>query len=185
MGEIIDIRELMEKREAKQMTVLEFEARKMYLGWYLDAVHELRSCEMELEMLEMDYGPPVRPITGMPGGQVTDGSDRIISQMEYREQLKAKIQRCRKKALRQRDEVEKTIDTIADGNKRKVLRYVYINDMDLAEVAIAINYGERRTADFHRLGVRIVKVPSYALRKIKKELLEEHPEWAEMLMKAV
>lgn len=185
MGDIVDIKAWKEQQEAERMTRLEFEARKIYLGWYLDAVHEIRSCEMELAELEADYGPSARALNGMPGGKKTDGSDRIIRRIEHRAQLQAQIERCRARAVRMRDEVGRVIETTVGGNLRSVLRYVYINDMDLAQVAMAMNYGQRRVTEFHGIAIRRIKPPRHRIQKIKAELMEEHPEWAETLMKAM
>lgn len=176
MGEIIDIRELMGKREADQMTRLEFEARLEYLEEYQAAVSEKRCAEMKLEENEMDYGPSARPLTGMPGGKKTDGSDRIIRKMEEHDLYEREYEHWRKEAFERMKELKEVIDKLPP-KQRKVLLYRYINDMDIEQVAAETNYSTRQVIRIHKQGVMQIKPPRYKLNKIKKRLQEEHPEW--------
>lgn len=180
MAEIIDIREL---REVKRMTKLEFEARVEYLGGYLSAMHKLRSADLRLEELELDYGPGARPMSGGSGGKKTDGSDRIIRRIEDKKQLTAAVHRHRTDALRRMDEIEAVFDELPQM-VQEVMRYCYLNGMDLGQIAQEVKYSYRQVQRFHQRGVMRVRLPRYKIDKIKRELMEEHPEWALLEVKA-
>lgn len=180
MGEIIDIRELMEET---RMTRLEDEARREYLAGYLDAVAQLRSTEMELEELEADYGPSARAMTGAPGGKKTDGSDRIVRRMETKKRLSEVICRDRERAARRRDEVARVIDGLVNADQRAILRYRYINGMDIDRIAAETNFSYRQVINICNRGIQRIKPPRQAIQRIKAGLFEEHPEWADIQVK--
>lgn len=178
MGEIIDIRRYRQCREAEEVTRLEFEARKIFLEGYMAAQHKLRSTEMELEELEMDYGPGARAIDGMPGGQVSDGSDKIINRMARKEQMYRLIMYDHEKALKERKMVVDAIDGISQDKLASVLRFRYINDMDIGQIADEMHYSYKQILNIHKEAVRMIKPPRYKIQKIKADLLVMHPDWA-------
>ena len=184
MGEIIDIHELMGGKEAEKVTKLEFEARKIYLEGYMAAVHKLHSLELELEELEHNYGPSARGLSGMPGSsKKSDGSGRIIRNMENKRKLIAVIKREADAIEKQRKEIAAVIDTTISGNQQSVLRYRYINDMDVGQIADTMHYSYKQILNLHKSAVQRIKPPRWKIGKIKAKLIEFHPEWSEIQAK--
>ena len=184
MGEIIDIREIAGKGEVEKMTKLEFEARVEFLEGYLSEKHKMRSADLRLEELELDYGPGAQNFNGMPSGKkVSDGSDRIVRRMDDKARFAAEYSRSRDSALREMSNIEKVIDAVSP-KLQKVLRYRYFNDMEIGEIAEAINYSYRQVQRIHQQGIERIKPPRYKIDKIKARLQKEHPEWAMIEMKS-
>ena len=183
MAESIRIEELME-RQAEKLTKLEFEARKVYLENYISIVRRMEEARRELEEAEMDIGPGAFAATGMPrSSKVSDGSGRIINRMENISRLKACIQREIRMMERQRDEIGRVIDDMPQGNLQEVLYYRYVRDMDIGEIADKMRYCYRQVQNIHARAVSRIKAPRNAIARIKKELFEEHPEWADIVQK--
>lgn len=179
MAEIIDIRDLMERQEAKRVTKLEFEARKIYLESYMSIVRELEDLQMEREELRYAIGPGSGCGNGMPkGSRVSDGSDRIINRMERMGKLESIIDREERALIRRRDEIAQVMDSVSNGPQREVLRKRYVMDMDISTIAIKMNYSIRQVQYIHKRAIVRMKVPARALVHIKGDLLAEHPEWA-------
>lgn len=184
MGDIIDICEIRAISEAKRMTKLEFEARVEFLEGYLAEKHKMRSADLSLEELELDYGPGAQKFTGMPsGGKVSDGSDRIVRRLEDKQRFAAEYSRRREAALREMGNIEKVIDTVSP-KLQKVLVYRYFNDMEIGEIAEAINYSYRQVQRIHQQGIERIRPPRYKIDKIKARLQKEHPEWAMIEVKS-
>lgn len=179
MAEIISINELRE-RQAAELTKLEFEARKIYLENYVSIVRRLEDTRVELEEAEMDIGPGAMKYSGMPrSGKVSDGSDRVISRMGNIKRLADSIRRDIGAMERKRDEIGKVIGDLSQGKLQEFLYYKYIRDMDLGEIADKMHYSYRQILNLHKQAVMRCRPPRYAIQKIKAELIEEHPEWAE------
>ena len=184
MAEIIRIEDLME-RQAEGMTKLEFEARKEYLEGYISAVRMLGERQDELQEIEYAIGPGAGCGNGMPrSGRVSDGSDRIIHRMQRKEELRAAITREEWKLIRSRDEIARVIDNMSAGKLQEVLRYRYVHDMDIGEIADKMNYSYRQVQNIHNRAVQRIKPPRRAIAKIKAELMEQRPEWANEQVKA-
>ena len=183
MAEIIDIQEL--RREAGNMTMLEFEARKEYLEDYISIVRELEALQMEREELRYAIGPGAGCGNGMPrSNRVSDGSERIISRMDRIEEIGKVIEREERVLIRRRDEISKVLESITNGAQREILRYRYVLDMDISTIAIKMNYSIRQVQYLHKRAIMRMKVPGRALVRIKAALKEAHPEWADMQVKA-
>ena len=184
MGEIIDIREYAGKGEAERMTKLEFEARVEYLEGYLAAKHKMHSNDLSLEELELDYGPGVPRVSGMPSsGKVSDGSDRIIRRIEDKERFAAEYARNRDAALKKMARIEKVIEAISP-KLQSVMRYRYFNGMNIDQIAIEVNYSYRQVQRHHRQGIERIRPPRHEINKIKARLQKEYPEWALIEMKS-
>lgn len=184
MGEIVDIREFVHKGETEKMTKLEFEARRIYLEGYMASMHKLQSLEMELEALAYDYGPSARSMTGMPStSRKGDGSDRIISNMQQRDRLIKQIDAKREEVEKRRQEIERVIETTVSGNQQAVLTYRYMNDLEVDKIADLMSYSYKQVLNIHKSAVQHIKPPRHKIIKIKAELLEFHPDWAEIQVK--
>lgn len=183
MGEIIDIRDLKRTSEAEKMTKLEFEARIAYLEGYLSEKTKMRSYDLQLEELELDYGPSAHPISGIPGGKKTDGSDRIIRRLSDRKRFEAEYVRHRDAAFREMVAIENVIAELAP-KYQKVLRLRYLNDMDIAQIAEEIHYSYRQVQRHHNQGVERLRPPRHKIDRIKRKLMQEHPEWASLEIKS-
>ena len=166
------------------MTKLEYEARVEFLSRYVSERHKLRSADLRLEELELDYGPGARPMGGTSGGKKSDGSDRILRRMADRERFEREARRHRDDALRAMAVIETAISGVA-AKQQSVLRYRYLNDMDIGAIAEATNYSYRQVQRIHQQGIERVRLPRYTLDKIKRELAQENPEWALIEMKAL
>lgn len=183
MAEIIDIQEL--RQEVVSMTMLEFEARKEYLEDYISIVRELEALQMEREELQYAIGPGAGCGNGMPkSSRVSDGSDGIINRMERMKEIAKIIDREECALIRRRNEISGVLDSITNGAQREVLRYRYVQDMDISEIAIKMNYSIRQVQYIHKRAILRMKVPARALTRIKAALNESHPEWAAMQVKA-
>lgn len=181
MCEIIDIGEL---QEARRMTKLEFEARREYLEGYASLVRQIKATEMELAEIEAAIGPGASATDGMPrSGKVTDGSDRIINRMEHKRRLCAKIKREMAQMEKARDEIVEVICTTSQDRLQEVLRYRYIMDMDIGQIAEAMHYSYRQVQNIHNRAVQRIKPPARVIMQIKAELMEEHADWAEIEQK--
>lgn len=183
MGEIVNIQEYRADKEIKGMTKLEHEARIEYLEGYLAAYHKMRSADLKLEELELDYGPSIPRLSGASGGKVGDGSDRILRRMEDKERFAAEHCRSRLEALRELRAIEKVIDRVSP-KLQNALRYRYINDMDIEQIAIELKYSYRQVQRHIQQGIERIRPPRYKIDRIKRELLREHPEWALIEIKA-
>ena len=181
MGEIIDIREY---KEEQSMTKLEFEARREYLESYTSMVRQIRMTAMELEEVESAIGPGASIADGMPrSGKVTDGSDRIINRMENMRRLCSKIRKEIAQMEKLRDEIAGVINTTSQGRLQEVLRYRYIQGMDLGEIAEAMHYSYRQVQNIHNRAIQRIKPPARAIKAIKAELMETNAEWAKIDLK--
>lgn len=184
MGEIIDINDIRKAKEVEKMTKLEYEARVEFLEGYISEMHKMRSADLSLEELELDYGPGIPKLSGMPsGGKVSDGSDRIIRNLEDKKKFKAEYIRHRDAALREMKAIEEAVARLSP-KYQTVIRYRYFNDMDIGEIALKINYSYRQVQRHHQQAIERIRIPRYKLDRIKKKLLEEHPEWALIEIKA-
>lgn len=185
MAEIIDIREFMAcKEESGRMTKLEFEARVEFLESYASELGKMRSADLRLEELELDYGPGVPKLTGMPaGGKSSDGSDRIIRRIEDKKAFKAEYIKHRNAALKEMNCIEEVIGEISP-KLQKVLRYRYFNEMDIGQIAEKLNYSYRQVQRHHQQGIERIRPPRHKINKIKNRLHKEHPEWALIEMKS-
>lgn len=185
MAEIIDIRVLAERKAVEGLTKLEFEARKIYLENYISVVRELEEYQMEREELRHAIGPGAGCGNGMPrSNRVSDGSDRIINRMQRMEKLEDLIDREERALIRRRDEIAQVLEGVNNGAQREVLYYRYIRDMDIGEIADRMNYSYRQIQNIHNRAIARLKLPGRTLIKIKAELMEDHPEWASMQVKA-
>lgn len=176
MDKIVDIRELM---EVKAMTKLEFEARREYLEGYTSIVRQLKLAMDELDELDQDIGPRASRASGMPrSGKVSDGSDQIINRMERQDKLRAAIRRDIARMEKKRDEILNAIQSTQQERLREVLRYRYIMDMDIEQIASEMHYSYRQVQNLHNRAVQRIKLPGRATTAIKAEMFEMHPEWA-------
>ena len=183
MAEIIRIEDLME-RQAEGMTKLEFEARKIYLESYISTVRRLDDIQNELVELQYAIGPGAGCGNGMPrSSRVSDGSGRIINRMQRIDDLRSVIIREEQALIHRRDEIAKVINAVINGAQQEVLHYRYVRDMDIGEIADKMNYSYRQIQNIHKRAIMRMKVPGRALIRIKAELMEDHPEWANMLEK--
>ena len=181
MGEIIDIREY---REAQRVTKLEIEARREYLEGYMSLVRQLREAADELVAIEHDIGPGASIATGMPrSGKTTDGSDKIIGRMESKRRLGESIRKDIARMEKARDEIMDVICTVTQERLREVLRYIYIQDMKLREVAEVMHYSYRQVQNIHNRALQRIRPPERVIRAIKAELMEEHGEWVNQEVK--
>jgi hypothetical protein len=185
MGDIIRFEQIgASEREGERMTKLEFEARVEFMESYASEMGKMRSADLRLEELEMDYGPGVPKLTGMPsGGKSSDGSDRIIRRLEDKKAFKAEYIRHRNAALKEMNSIEAVIAEISP-KLQKVLRYRYLNEMDIGEIAEELNYSYRQVQRHHQQGIERIRPPKHKINKIKERLLQEHPEWAMIEMKS-
>jgi len=185
LGEIVDILEYRtQKEETQKMTKLEYEARIVYLESYLTEKHKMRSYDLQLEELEQDYGPGARSLSGMPsGGKKGDCSDRIIRRMEDKARFAAEYARHRDAAMREMAGIEKVICEISP-KLQNVLRFRYMNDMDIHQIAVEVNYSYRQVQRHHQLAIERIRPPRHRIDRIKRELLELHPEWAMIEIKS-
>ena len=184
MAEIIRIEDLME-RQAGGVTKLEFEARKIYLESYISTVRRLEDIQNELVELQYAIGPGAGCGNGMPrSSRVSDGSDRIIHRMQRIDDLRGVIIREEQALIRRRDEIAKVIDAVTNGAQQEVLQYRYVRDMDIGEIADKMNYSYRQVQNIHNRAVQRIKPPRRAIAKIKAELMEVCPEWANIQVKA-
>lgn len=167
------------------MTVLEFEARKIYLEGYISTVRRLDDIQCELEELEYAIGPGAGCGNGMPrSSRVSDGSDRIINRMNRMEELRGLIKREEQMLIRRRDEMAKAINSATNGSQQEVLQYRYVRDMEIGAIADRMNYSYRQIQYIHKRAIMRIKIPARELTHIKRELMAEHPEWASMQVKA-
>ena len=185
MGDIIRIEQIRADKEARErMTKLEYEARIEYLESYASELGKMHSADMRLEELELDYGPGVPKLSGMPsGGKSSDGSDRILRRMEDKKKFTAEYIRHRNAALKEMNSIEEVIGEISP-KLQKVLRYRYLNEMDIGEIAEKLNYSYRQVQRHHQQGVERIRPPKYKINKIKERLQKEHPEWALLIVKS-
>ena len=168
------------------MTVLEFEARKVYLEGYISTVRRLDDIREELEELNYAIGPGAGCGNGMPrSSRVSDGSDRIISRMDRMEELRKMILHEEQLLIRRRDEMAKAINSVSNGSQQEVLQYRYVRDMEIGTIAEKMNYSYRQIQYIHKRAICRAKIPARSLMHIKRELMDEHPEWASLQMKAV
>lgn len=168
------------------MTVLEFEARKIYLEGYISTVRRLDDIREELEELNYAIGPGAGCGNGMPrSSRVSDGSDRIINRMDRMEELRSLILREEQMLLRRRNEMAKAIESVTNGAQQEVLQYRYVRDMEIGAIADRMHYSYRQIQYIHKRAIRSIKIPARALTHIKRDLMDDHPEWSSMQMKAV
>lgn len=165
------------------MTKLEYEARIEFLESYLSEKHKMRSADLRLEELELDYGPGARSLSGMPGGKKGDGSDRIIRRMEDRAALEVEYRRHRSEAVKMMTIIENVVGELSP-KLQKVLRYRFFNDMDIAQIAAETNYSYRQVQRHVQQGIERIRPPRHRIDKIKLRLQKDHPDWALIQMKA-
>lgn len=167
------------------MTVLEFEARKIYLEGYISTVRRLDDIREELEELNYAIGPGAGCGNGMPrSSRVSDGSDRIINRMERMDELRGLILREEQMLIRRRDEMAKAINSVTNGSQQEVLQYRYVRDMDIGTIADKMNYSYRQIQYIHKRAIMRIKINARSIAHIKRDLMAEHPEWANMQVKA-
>ena len=114
---------------------------------------------------------------------MSDGSGRIINRMQRIDDLRSVIIREEQALIHRRDEIAKVINAVINGAQQEVLHYRYVRDMDIGEIADKMNYSYRQIQNIHKRAIMRMKVPGRALIRIKAELMEDHPEWANMLEK--
>lgn len=180
MNKIININDWREEH----MTRLEYEARKEWLGGYLSAVRMMDELTGELMELEMAYGAGIARYGDHPhGGGVSDGTDRIISNMERRDALRDSIGEAYKKIGRQRAEIEACLDAMPVGKSREVLYLRYVRGYEFERIALKMNYCARQVQNYHSRAIARIKPPAQSLKKIKMELNRRNPGWAKEEMK--
>lgn len=185
MAAIIDITAYRAGGEPGEMTKLEFEAKRVYLEGYLSLTRQARDTAEELTRLYHDIGPGAAMADGMPrGGKKTDGSDRIIGRMESMKHMCTAMKREIADMEKKRAVIAAAIDGLAPGNCWETMRLIYLQGMDIGAVAEEMHYSYRQIQNFHKRAVMRVKLPAYEIKKIKESLMEEHPEWANIDMKA-
>ena len=84
------------------------------------------------------------------GGVRKTNEDRILEYVEYSEQINELID----KLINRKMTVVEQIEQIDDGLYRTILTERYINNKSWEDVSKAINYGERRTLQYHNDALR-------------------------------
>lgn len=166
-------------RREVELTRLEFEARKEYLGRYRSTLRMIDELGAELEEVELDVGAPIGKYGDLPrGGSVSDGSDRILRRMERRDELTQMIEQQRARLLKQRQEIDALIDGLSPSVLGEILYYRYARGMELDEIARRLHYSRRRVIDLHKRALSRIRIKGKQLAPIKRRLAQAHPEWA-------
>lgn len=84
------------------------------------------------------------------GGIRKTNEDRILEYIEYSEHINELIDEL----VNLKMTVVEKVENIDDGLYRTILTERYINNKDWIDVAKAINYGERRTLQYHNEALR-------------------------------
>ena len=84
------------------------------------------------------------------GGKRKTNEDRILDYIEYAEQINELID----KLIDMKMTVIEQIENVDNGLYRTILTERYINNKNWEDVAKAINYGERRTLQYHNDALR-------------------------------
>lgn len=166
--------------EASELTRLEFEARKEWLGGYISAGRMIAEMREELMEIELDFGAAIGRYgdAGRSGGGAGDGSDRMIQRMERAERLREKIAGELNEIERLRDRIGGCIEDLPMGRLREVLYLRYIRGQDIRAIAQRMNYSERQILNLHNRGVARIRPDGRAIGKIKKAMLIRNPQWA-------
>lgn len=186
MAEIIDIQILREMKEREKMTRLEFEARKIYLENYTSIIRQVEETAMELERVIQALYPGASVADGLPRGtRRSDPGDRIASAVVSVEKMRRGVQREYDALTKRRDEIGRVLESVPEGKLREVLRLRYVLEMEWEDIAGKIHYSRRQAINIHNKAIRAMQPPKRDIDRIKRDLLEEHGEWANEIMKAV
>lgn len=125
------------------------EQLKKHLKSYRAREAERQQIMGEIEKVEARmYDPRGPQLTGLPKAQGSNG-DALAALADEHKALLERYQGQLARLTAAQDAIEAMIESLEDSTWRRLMRAHYIQGMDWDEVARAINYGLRRTHDFH------------------------------------
>ena len=86
--------------------------------------------------------------TGMPHGG--DGEDRMQEAIEQVFEVEEQIFDKAKELSKLRDQIESSIRTVGNYKLESVLRYKYIDDLTLSQIASKMNYCYKQVKRYHK-----------------------------------
>ena len=127
--------------------IKEYLSKVRYIDNEIDAKEEIKS-QMRKRLTSVK-ATQYREID-VQGGVRKTNEDRILEYVEYSEQINELID----KLIDLKMTTVEQIENIDDGLYRTILTERYINNKSWEDVAKAINYGERRTLQYHNDALR-------------------------------
>lgn len=134
----------------------ENEKKKEYLNGYREAKRREKRILEQIQRLRLDKMFPCLQNDDMPHGHnQSDLSDYAVKMDELIEELgKERLQ-----AVKQYDEIYKTISMLENKNEREVMVRRYINGDKWEEIAVKMNYGYRHIHKIHGSALINIKIP--------------------------
>lgn len=134
----------------------ENEKKKEYLNGYREAKRREKRILEQIQRLRLDKMFPCLQNDDMPHGHnQSDLSDYAVKMDELIEELgKERLQ-----AVKQYDEIYKTISILENENEREVMVRRYINGDKWEEIAVKMNYGYRHIHKIHGSALINIKIP--------------------------
>lgn len=134
----------------------ENEKKKEYLNGYREAKRREKRILEQIQQLRLDKMFPCLQNDDMPHGHnQSDLSDYAVKMDELIEELgKERLQ-----AVKQYDEIYKTISRLDNENEREVMVRRYINGDKWEEIAVKMNYGYRHIHKIHGSALINIKIP--------------------------
>ena len=127
--------------------IKEYLSKVRYIDNEIDAKEEIK--QQMRKRLTSVKATQYREID-VQGGVRKTNEDRILEYVEYSEQINELID----KLIDLKMTTVEQIENIDDGLYRTILTERYINNKSWEDVAKAINYGERRTLQYHNDALR-------------------------------
>lgn len=153
MKKIIHIRELMEDREAEEMT------KKGFLKRYKPIMGRIEAKMEQIERMENALFPGARILSGTPGGGQPGGG------MEKTDNAIDKLRRMRSGILKEireleavRDEIINAINAVPDETLRLLLEERYINFHSWRQIARNMNYSEDYIYRLHQDALKKLRI---------------------------
>lgn len=131
--------------------------KKDYLNQYRILEEEIKCKMEELAQWKSFACRVTRTISDIGGG--TGGEDRIQKSVEKIEAIRTLLEEDIHALLEVREEISGQIDEIEDYTLRLLLRYHYINQVGLEEIADKMNYCYRQVVRLHRKALQQLNVP--------------------------
>ena len=127
--------------------IKEYLSKVRYIDNEIDAKEEIK--QQMRKRLTSVKATQYREID-VQGGERKTNEDRILEYIEYSENINELID----KLINRKMTVVEQIEQIDDGLYRTILTERYINNKSWEDVSKAINYGERRTLQYHNDALR-------------------------------